>query len=218
MTQRSQSSRSLQKQQTFEERMAIVESVLSEVAHQASQKPTVESAVAFQTVGVNKVIKRLIEEITAARELRDHYKQQRDQAREELRVLKESLGRLSGAPPPAAPLPAAVTSPSPSPVPAQSPRNPQHYTSWSESDMKKAAAASNSSPEPSRSSSMRSSGASPGGVFLPPPRVVPVPLAAEEVDDDSATVYQNLRSGLAPARHSNANFDDDNDTVYGQFD
>lgn len=73
LAQHQQQQQQQQQHQAFAERMAIIESVLTELQQQAKLKPTVESAVQFQFVGARKVLKRMVEEVSAARELRDHY-------------------------------------------------------------------------------------------------------------------------------------------------
>jgi hypothetical protein len=201
-----------QQHQAFAERMAIIESVLTELQQQAKLKPTVESAVQFQFVGARKVLKRMVEEVSAARELRDHYKKQRDEAREELRLLKDSLTRLSSG----ISLPASAPA-VPAPVPPVAPAAVStSYSSWSGEEMSKAVKASGGADvvdpqRPLRSAPSLSSlalsppkpakSASAAPLFLPLPVVVPT--AAD--DDDSATVFQDLSF-------------DDSRTIYGAFD
>ena len=54
-------------QQSFEERMKIVDGVLADLQRQAIQKSTVEAAVLFQAVGAKKVVHRMRQEIESAR-------------------------------------------------------------------------------------------------------------------------------------------------------
>jgi hypothetical protein len=200
-----------QQHQAFAERMAIIESVLTELQQQAKLKPTVESAVQFQFVGTRKVLKRMVEEVSAARELRDHYKKQRDEAREELRLLKDSLTRLSSGISLPAPAPAAVPAPAP-PVAQEPVAVSTSYSSWPGEEMSKGVKASGGiDPQrPLRSAPSLSSLATPppkpaksapaAPLFLPLPVVVPT-----DDDDDAATVFQDLSF-------------DDSRTIYGAFD
>lgn len=89
-----------QAQMTFEDRMAVIDSVLLELETLSMQKATIETAVRHFASGTKKVVARLRMEIDAARELRDSYKSQRDQLREQLEQAKLQLAMRT---PPAAP-------------------------------------------------------------------------------------------------------------------
>jgi hypothetical protein len=78
-------------QMSFEDRMAVIDNVLLELETSSMQKASIELAVKHFAGGAKKVAARLRMEVDAARELRDSYKQQRDQLREELERLKLQL-------------------------------------------------------------------------------------------------------------------------------
>lgn len=185
--------------------MAIVDGVLADLQKQALQKATIEAAVVFQAIGTKKVVQRMRQEIEAARyrqnkktnnlqltrpcrNLRDHYKRERDEARAELKRLRDSIAALSGAAAAASPvLPAA-----PSPVAASTPYSaPGSFNGRS-------VVQSEAAPEISRSASF-------SGRHL----AAVVREAVVRQDDDAGTVYQMLGGG---------DIEDDNRTIYGQFD
>jgi hypothetical protein len=78
-------------QMTFEERMAVIDNVLVELETLSMQKANIETAVKHFANGTRKIVARMRMEVDAARELRDSYKTQRDQLREELERTKLAM-------------------------------------------------------------------------------------------------------------------------------